>query len=144
MNNANIPNWARKPYHPKKVVATKQGWVVEETGEILVRVRNLDEKLAEYLGVQSVAFDNGMVVASNPVSAPEATMPLVVENQPDVIPLAEAPVVSPIDASTVVEPLPTTQDELTLEKPNEGQVADTVAPVKRKPGRPRKDEKKDA
>lgn len=143
MNSTNIPNWARKPYHPKKVVATKQGWVVEETGELLVRVRNLDEKLAEYLGVQSVTFENGMVVATNPIGAPEATQPLVVENQVNIQPL-EAPLAPVVDATVVVETLPTTKDEMTLEKPNTGEIAEvTTAPVKRKPGRPRKEKKDD-
>lgn len=142
MNSTNIPNWARKPYHPKKVVATKQGWVVEETGEVLVRVRNLDEKLAEYLGVQSVTFENGMVVASAPVVVPEAPQPLVVENQANVVPL-EAPTAPAVDASVVVDTIPTPTAEIVVEKPNEGQVSDSVAPAKRKPGRPRKEKKDD-
>lgn len=142
MNSTNIPNWARKPYHPKKVVATKQGWVVEETGEVLVRVRNLDEKLAEYLGVQSVTFDNGMVVASAPAIVPEAPQPLVIENQANIVPL-EAPITPVVDATVVVEPVPTPKEELVVEKPNDGQVSDSVTPAKRKPGRPRKEKKDD-
>lgn len=41
------PIWATKPKHKKTVVVTSMGWAVEETGELLVRVRDLDIKLAE-------------------------------------------------------------------------------------------------
>ncbi len=44
-----LPNWARKPEHPKEVIATSRGWEVKYTGEILVSVRGLDEKLAEFV-----------------------------------------------------------------------------------------------
>lgn len=40
-----LPIWARKPKHKKEVVATKRGWEVKETGELLVSNRRLDEKL---------------------------------------------------------------------------------------------------
>lgn len=42
-----LPQWARKPQHPKKVIATSRGWEVAHTGEVLVSVRGLDEKLKE-------------------------------------------------------------------------------------------------
>lgn len=41
------PIWATKPKHKKNVIVTSMGWAVEETGELLVRVRDLDIKLAE-------------------------------------------------------------------------------------------------
>lgn len=40
-----LPRWAIKPQHHKKVIPTSRGWEVEGTGEILTRVRGLDEKL---------------------------------------------------------------------------------------------------
>lgn len=52
-----LPNYLRKPKHKQTVVATKLGWVVAETGELLVRVKDLDKKLAEYLGIESVVFN---------------------------------------------------------------------------------------
>ncbi len=42
-----LPQWAQKPKHPKKVIATSRGWEVAHTGEVLTSVRGLDEKLAE-------------------------------------------------------------------------------------------------
>lgn len=44
-----IPKIFQKPKHKGTVVATARGWVVEETGELLVSVRGLADKLAEYL-----------------------------------------------------------------------------------------------
>lgn len=45
------PVWLRKPQHKDKVIATERGWVVESTGEVLVRVRNLPTLLANHFGV---------------------------------------------------------------------------------------------
>lgn len=42
-----LPKWATAPAHEKKVVATDKGWVVEETGEILVSYKNLPQHLNE-------------------------------------------------------------------------------------------------
>lgn len=42
-----LPKWAIAPAHEKKVVATDKGWVVEETGEILVSFKNLPQHLQE-------------------------------------------------------------------------------------------------
>lgn len=44
------PSFLRKPKHKETVVATSQGWVVERTGEILVRVRDLDKKIFAHFG----------------------------------------------------------------------------------------------
>lgn len=40
-----LPIWARKPIHKKEVIATPIGWIVKETGEVLKRVIDLDQKL---------------------------------------------------------------------------------------------------
>lgn len=42
---SNLPKWAQKPKHKKKVIATKRGWVVESTGELLSSHKDLDSKL---------------------------------------------------------------------------------------------------
>lgn len=42
-----LPNWARKPYHKKEVVASPRGWIVKETGEVLKMVKDLDRKLKD-------------------------------------------------------------------------------------------------
>lgn len=44
---SSLPHWARKPNHKKKVVATNRGWMVQETGEYLKLVKNLDQRLKE-------------------------------------------------------------------------------------------------
>lgn len=45
MKHTTLPFWARKPEHPKEVIATPRGWMVKDTGEMLKMVRNLDQKL---------------------------------------------------------------------------------------------------
>lgn len=42
-----LPLWAYKPKHTKTVIATSRGWEVKDTGEILTRVKGLDEKLKD-------------------------------------------------------------------------------------------------
>lgn len=49
-----LPKHLRKPKHRLPVVASANGWEVAETGELLVRVKDLDKKLAEYFGVAAV------------------------------------------------------------------------------------------
>lgn len=44
----------RKPKHKELVVATSKGWVVERTGELLVSIRGLDQKLKESLCIDDV------------------------------------------------------------------------------------------
>lgn len=44
----------RKPKHKELVVATSKGWVVDRTGEVLVRFRDLDKKLKESLGIDEL------------------------------------------------------------------------------------------
>lgn len=44
----------RKPKHKELVVATSKGWVVERTGELLVSIRGLDQKLKETLCIDDV------------------------------------------------------------------------------------------
>lgn len=55
------PIWATKPKHKKNVIVTSMGWAVEETGELLVRVRDLDIKLAE-LGLYEVEEEETKVI----------------------------------------------------------------------------------
>lgn len=46
-----LPFWAKVPRHKKPVVATEKGWVVEDTGEVLVSVKNLPARLLELEGL---------------------------------------------------------------------------------------------
>lgn len=51
------PAFLNKPKHKDLVVATSRGWVVEKTGELLVSVKNLDQRIAEHLGLPSFYFE---------------------------------------------------------------------------------------
>lgn len=44
------PSWLERPRYRERVVASKRGWIVERTGEVLVSVVNMDEKLRQYFG----------------------------------------------------------------------------------------------
>lgn len=47
-----LPHWAKKPHSHKNVIATDRGWMIESTGEYLLRVRNLRQRLDELYGVE--------------------------------------------------------------------------------------------
>lgn len=42
-----LPKWATKPRHKNEVVASDRGWIVKDTGELLVSSKNLETKLIE-------------------------------------------------------------------------------------------------
>jgi hypothetical protein len=67
-----IPMWLRKPQHKKEVVASSKGWIVKETGELLTRVPNLEQKLAEYFGT-AVSVVTETIVPSAPSEPAEPT-----------------------------------------------------------------------
>lgn len=71
------PIWATKPKHKKNVIVTSMGWAVEETGELLVRVRDLDVKLAE-LGLYDV--EDPVIEVKDEVTE-ETTTPPVIEKK---------------------------------------------------------------
>lgn len=51
------PAFLNKPKHKDNVIATPRGWVVEKTGELLVSVKNLDQRIAEHLGLPTFKFE---------------------------------------------------------------------------------------
>lgn len=125
-----VPMWARKPSHKQKVVASKNGWIVESTGELLVSVKNLDQKLAEYLGVGTVTFDheNSQIVLENEmiVTKELPTSPIFVDGDPKPVVKVEdtlVPVVS--DEPVVVVEVPETT---VTEQPSPVQPEVTVVP----------------
>lgn len=69
--SAKAPAFLNKPNHKGTVVATSRGWVVEATGELLVSVKNLDQRIAEHLGLPSVKLANTLtdVVVETPQAA---------------------------------------------------------------------------
>lgn len=116
------PAFLNKPIHKGTVVATARGWVVEETGELLVSVKNLDQKISEYLG---------SVIALTPPVLDEVVA----------APVIAAPVVQAAVAADVSALL----DSLTEAGPTPDAVVEAPAPVpeapvvvKKKLGRPPK------
>lgn len=45
------PAWLRKPEHKEPVVLTEKGWEVKSTGELLVSVKNLNDRFSDYFGI---------------------------------------------------------------------------------------------
>lgn len=114
-----LPAWARKPKHKKKVIATDRGWVVEETGELLSSQANLCQRLKQ------LHEELGSVVEE--VSTTQTT-PEPASTKDSLESLSDAPndLVVNEEESTEEEGSEPEQEEPTEEKP------------KRKGGRPRK------
>lgn len=67
-----LPIWAKKPKSKKTVIATPKGWVVKDTGEVLVSNKGLDEKLkALYKEIESVSSDKADIVVEEDVAVVE-------------------------------------------------------------------------
>lgn len=116
---SNLPIWARQPAHKKEVIATKRGWEVKETGELLRSVRDLPERLKElFKEVETFKKDVTVVEHSQDDSKSEETTE-VESNKED---------------EKVEESEPEKIEEPQEEKPKRG----------RKPGRPKKTETKEA
>lgn len=111
-----LPAWARKPKHKKKVIATDRGWVVEETGELLSSQANLCERLKQ------LHEELGAVVEE--VSTTQST-PEPASTEDSLESLSDAP----NDLVTTEEP---TEEGSESEEPTEEEKP------KRKGGRPRK------
>lgn len=43
-----VPSWLTRPKYSERVVASDKGWIVERTGEVLVSVVNMREKINQY------------------------------------------------------------------------------------------------
>lgn len=72
------PAFLNKPKHKDNVIATPKGWVVEKTGELLVSVKNLDQRIAEHLGLPTFAFESVAVTMAAPVvEFTDTTLPAV-------------------------------------------------------------------
>lgn len=100
-----VPNWLRKPSHKKEVVATEKGWVVKETGELLVRVLNLPQRIAEYFGSAQTAPEQPQADETPTVVNTQPEPEVLPEVEPDV-PTAEpqpAPVQTPAPTQEVVK-----------------------------------------
>lgn len=118
-----FPMWARKPQSRDNVIATNQGWVNEKTGEVLVSVRDLPSRLAEYFGVADVVtIQAAASVPAVDVGVDEPPKEVV----KDVVVL-ETPKVEEKVEEPKVEKAPVVEEKKEVE-----------APAKRKPGRPKK------
>jgi len=89
----------RKPKHKEKVIATSQGWVVERTGEVLSRIRDLDKKilsthdtLSEIIAEQPEVEINAIEESVQDDVETEAVIDVVEESVQDAVE-TEAPVV---------------------------------------------------
>ena len=149
------PAFLNKPKHKDNVIATSRGWVVEKTGELLVSVKNLDQRIAEHLGLSTFAFEPVSVSLVAPVvEFSDTTLPVVfqVPHIGDEVQFAalphtgEAALIAPMSADasidSLLDALDTTKAEVDVTSITEA-VKEDEAPVvaeKKKRGgyRPRK------
>lgn len=148
------PAFLNKPVHSGTVVATARGWVVEETGELLVSVKNLDKRISEYLGSVISLVPPVLEEVVAPVQEAPAAIDVkaLIENLPDTplpVPDAviapEAAVVAPVVDAVVVAEAPAdvpapVADAVVAEAAPTPAVApvDPNAPVPKRRGRPPK------
>ncbi len=129
-----IPFWAVVPKHSKKVVATERGWVVEETGELLVSLRGLASRLKNYLKETSELKDHiqevvqTAVVEEPVIDLTNQDTPVAQVEGPKQVVESEGPV-EVKDTTVVEEPPKVATEEETPEKPVE------VVTQKKKAGR---------
>jgi hypothetical protein len=111
-----IPSWLRKPTHKKEVVATEKGWVVKETGELLVSVRNLSTKLAEYFGVKNVEI-TGITETKEEVTVDSVVVQGVIDPVPvDLEPSVIDPVKADDEVDTTANDVPANMVDSILEE----------------------------
>jgi len=127
------PAFLNKPKHKDNVIATPKGWAVEKTGELLVSVKNLDQRIAEHLGLASFKFD-GLAAQVDASVIAELTA-------------VEAPVVTDTALDSLLDTLDTAKPDVVVEdivedviKESEKVEAPVVAEKKKRGGyRPRKE-----
>lgn len=138
------PSFLNKPKHKDNVIATSRGWVVEKTGELLVSVKNLDQRIAEHLGLSNFKFEPVQVTTLLHIGEPAQPTTLL-HTGPDavIVPLsADTSIDSLLDALDTAKPDVAVEDVLDIVKED---VKEDEAPVvveeKKKRGgyRPRKD-----
>lgn len=133
------PAFLNKPKHKDLVVATSRGWVVEKTGELLVSVKNLDQRIAEHLGLPSFYFekptesvhdDIGVEVPKINDAIEDEGIPsnVSIDKLLDTLDLAtKETVVAPVVA--VELPAPVVVDAPVVEKPRRGRPPKVRDPV---------------
>lgn len=93
------PAFLNKPKHKDNVIATPKGWVVEKTGELLVSVKNLDQRIAEHLGLTSFQFEQART--TEVTELPEGVS----------LPALEAPVIPATSIDNLLDSLDTTKTD---------------------------------
>jgi hypothetical protein len=78
-----LPNWLRKPTHKKEVIATSKGWIVKDTGEILVSVKNLDKRIEEYFGFSEAKPVDNFIVENIDVPVPNEIVSEPSQDEPE-------------------------------------------------------------
>jgi hypothetical protein len=124
------PAFLNKPKHKDNVIATPKGWVVEKTGELLVSVKNLDQRIAEHLGLPTFQFESART--TEVTELPEGTALSL-----------EAPVTADTSIDDLLDTLDTAKPDVVVEDIVEDVVKESAEPVvaeKKKRGgyRPRK------
>lgn len=146
------PAFLNKPNHSGTVVATARGWVVEETGELLVSVKNLDKRISEYLGTVIALVPPVLDEVVAPIQvAPEAIdVKALIDNLPetplpvpDAVIAPEAAVVAPVVDAVVIADAPAdavapVADAVAADAPAAPVVAAEPEVVKPRRGRPPK------
>lgn len=147
------PAFLNKPKHKDNVIATPRGWVVEKTGELLVSVKNLDQRIAEHLGLPTFNFAAPVVsgeaqvvsLVAPVVDFTDTTLPVVADTAiADLLDtLADAPVTAVVEAVVPPVVVPEVVKEISAEpvivkkklgrppkiRPVEGEVVAAPAPV---------------
>ena len=99
-----VPAWLRKPNHKEEVVASDKGWIVKRTGELLVRVPRLKDKLAEYLGmsvsVEPLVEESLIPVESQEQKVEENTEQKIQDSMPPQAEEAKQEVEQPVQEET--------------------------------------------
>lgn len=91
------PAFLNKPKHKDVVVATSKGWVVEKTGELLVSVKNLDQRIAEHLGLNTFKFEPAQTMTL-PHTGPDAEIATLPHTGEDAV-------IAPLSAAASIDSL---------------------------------------
>ena len=122
------PAFLNKPNHKDNVIATSRGWAVEKTGELLVSVKNLDQRIAEHLGLTSFQFDAART--TEVTELPEGIA----------LPTLDAPVTADVALDSLLDSLDTAKPDVVVEDIVEAVKSPVVVEKKKRGGyRPRKE-----
>jgi hypothetical protein len=129
MNPIVIPKWMHKPKNSGTVVATEKGWVVQETGEVLIAMKDLDKRIKAFAeSYQTIVKANNQEVddAINSI-LPKEEKQLVEEVEREVV-IEEKKVVEieePVQNESKAETSQEKVEEMIVENESEVEVEQT-------------------